>query len=80
MYSLLGDPFGFKGEANEYNFYRSTSDKKFIQAISSSINAIARHNMLMNSKILTKSKDGSYAGYIDFTMNGDKDAVFNKVM
>ena len=80
MYSLLGDPFGFKGEANEYNFYRSTSDKKFIQAISSSINAIARHNMLMNSKILAKSEDESYTGYIDFTMNGDKDAVFNKVM
>lgn len=80
MYNLLGDPFGFKGEANEYNFYRSTSDKKFIQAISSSINAIARHNMLMNSKILTKSEDRSYTGYIDFTMNGDKDAVFNKVM
>lgn len=80
MYNLLGDPFGFKGEANEYNFYRSTSDKKFIQAISSSINAIARHNMLMNSKILAKSEDGNYTGYIDFTMNGDKDAVFNKVM
>ena len=80
MYSLLGDPFGFKGEANEYNFYRSTSDKKFIQAISSSINAIARHNMLMNSNILTKSEDESYTGYIDFTMNCDKDAVFNKVM
>lgn len=80
MYSLLGDPFGFKGEANEYNFYRSTSDKKFIQAISSSINAIARHNMLMNSKILTNSDDRNYTGYIDFTMNGDKDAVFNKVM
>lgn len=80
MYSLLGDPFGFKGEANEYNFYRSTSDKKFIQAISSSINAIARHNMLMNSKILAKSEDENYTGYIDFTMNGDKDAVFNKVI
>ena len=80
MYNLLGDPFGFNGESNKYNFYRSTSDKKFIQAISSSINAIARHNMLMNSKILTKKEDGSYTGYIDFTMNGDKDAVFNKVM
>lgn len=79
MYSLLGDPYGFKDEANPYNFYRTTSDKKLIQAISSSINAIARHNMLINSKVLTKSDESNYAGYIDFTLNGDKDAVFNRL-
>ena len=80
MYNLMGDPFDFDAEENPENFYRKTGDKKLIQAISSAINSIARNNMLFNSPVLQGIKTDDYKGYIDFTMNGDKTAVYNKLL